>query len=354
MTDFIKIRSCEKRDFKVLADRQSPWDFKDKGEAWLEWLSQYKSFDRVSLVATLDDAIIGYYVTITIPLKIENRIVHSYRGGIFVHPDHRKKNYNVLNLLVRAVHEEIRKREGAVYAFPISRLMKYYTHRIKFEVLKPIPRYVCVLRIATIFERILKSKKVANVLGYFCQPLWPWWLLRIKFLPEGITINEIHFFDERFDRLWDKASKNHKIIATRDAEYLNWRYTKEPGQQYVIFAAQKNNEILGYIILKPLGDNDKKTGILIDLFGIQDKVVTKALALRAVQYFISEGADKLECYLSDKYYEGLLKSVGFIKKPDRPKAANVLIAKSYSPTTKNDVFGNPRHWFITTTDMIIA
>ena len=40
----------------------------------------------------------------------------------------------------------------------------------------------------------------------------------------GISLIEIYNFNEKFDDLWQRASKNIPILTIRNRAYLNWRY----------------------------------------------------------------------------------------------------------------------------------
>ncbi len=354
MNENVQVRKIEEGDFHSLVDDLNPWGFKTKGPAYPQWLHESRPFHRVSWIATFENTIIGYYGTLTVPLKVENQIIYAYRGGPFVHPDHRKKRYNVLNLLTRAVFNEIKVRGGAAYIFPKPELIKYFARRMKCVRLKPIPRYICVLRLAPIFERFLKNKRVAQALGFLCQGFWRMWLHKFKRLPKGLTIKELHSFDERFDVLWEKASKAHKIISMRNAEYLNWRYTQEPGQPYVIFAAERSGEILGYVILRPADPKRGRSAWIADLLDVQEPDVTKALLGQAIEYFGAQGADKIEFYVSDDYYEKRLRSIGFMKRPTRPRTSEVLVGKCESSKIKKEIFEDPLNWFVTTADLLFA
>ena len=67
---------------------------------------------------------------------------------------------------------------------------------------------------------------------------------------EGYTIQRLNSFDQRFDLLWKKASKQFNIISERSKEYLNWRYGKSPHRNYHIFSLihKDTQEIWGYIV----------------------------------------------------------------------------------------------------------
>lgn len=330
----VLIRKLEPRDFEALLTDLNPWRFKKKGRVYPEWLHQAKPLHRVSWIATLNGSIIGYYGTLTIPLKIGGRLVCAYRGGPFVHPAYRGRG--VFKRLTRAVFDETKKRKGAVYIFPTPRIVNFFVQKMRCVRLKSIPRYIYVFRIAPNQRSFSKKKGHASALTQ-------------------LFIKEIHAFDNRFNTLWEKASRAHKIISMRNAEYLNWRYFKEPGNSYAVFAAEKNRRILGYIILRPADRKLRGQGAwVVDLLDIRDPAVTKALLNQAIQYFDAEGADSLQCYLADPYYEKILKSVGFLKRPSDPKDSEVLVAKCNSPVVSKSAFAKPENWFITTADMLFA
>ncbi len=352
----IKIRPFEDSDTDTLMARFKGLKLFDRGRAYVEWSISFHPRQRIFLLACLDDTIIGWQQVTMSWLKVGDKIIKAYYGSIFIHPDHRKKRYSflTLNRLAKTMQIEVTNKEGVFYGFPNPRLGFYCNYAVDAHSIKTIPRYVCILHIAYVFERILKAKRVANALGWLCQPLWEWWLLGTKHRPKGVEVKEIHCFDERFNHLWEKTSKTHKIISMRDTEYLNWRYLKEPGRRFVIFAAERNKELLGYIILKPLEDKDRRAGILIDIFDIQDKAVTNALFLRAIRYFISEGANKLEFYVSDEYYEKILRSLRFMKREGRPGFVDLLSVVRCSKSIDENYFYNAKHWFITTADMLLS
>ena len=351
----IQVRKLEEQDFDSLINDLNPWAYKKRGQPFLEWLNRCPSHEGISLVAILDSKVIAYYGTITVPLKVGDQTVFSYRGGIFVHPNFRRNPFNLLNLLVRAMHAEIKKNEGVTYGFPIFRLVKYYTKRIKIISLKTIPRYIFILKVTYVFGHFLKHEKTLNFIGRRFEPLMRYRLGLIKiFAPSEVEVVAITFFDKRFDALWEKASSTHLILSTRTAEFLNWRYFDEPGKRYMVFAAKKEGDILGFIILKEPEAPDPGKGVIVDLLDLQNPRITKALILHAIHYFEIRGVDRIEFFVSNPYYEKILKSTCFLKRPNNPRGAERLFAKSYAPGIKKGTFENPSHWFITTADMMFA
>lgn len=111
--------------------------------------------------------------------------------------------------------------------------------------------------------KIERWAKLLKIRKYF-KPPFPHWLISrpldsiLRALSretryrkgESYTVHRLEFFDQRFDHLWDKASKQFKIIGQRSKEYLNWRYGKSPHRNYHIFSLihKDTQEIWGYIV----------------------------------------------------------------------------------------------------------
>src|SRR3989344_3499699 len=187
----IKIRAFENSDTDHLMARFKGWRLFDRGRAYFDWSISFRPEQRIFLLACLDDTIIGWRQVTMTWLKVGDKILNAYYGGVFVHPDHRKKRYSflTLNQLGHVMQAEIINKEGVFYGFPNPRLRSYCNYALGTHPIKPIPRYVCALR------------------GGLLQPLWRWWLLRAKHQTKDVTIKEIRFFDERFNHLWERASK---------------------------------------------------------------------------------------------------------------------------------------------------
>ncbi len=333
-----KIRFCQNDDIESLMVQFQGWKLFDRGRAYLDWFTNFQSPENIFLLACLDDTVIGYYAAIRSWLKVGDKITKAYYGPIFVRPDCRKKRYSFLTLshLVKKLVDEGICRQSVFYGFPNPRLGFYSNHANHTQSIKLIPRYVYFLRTAFFFGKLLKEKIAGT---------------HIK----DVTVKEIDFFDERFNDLWERASKNYPIIAVRNTEYLNWRYIKEPNGQYVIFTAEKNNVLEGYMILKPPNSkNQGEGGIVIDLFDTKDKSVTKALLLQAIEYFRNRRTRQIEFYVSDDYYEEALRSLGFLKKDGRPGVVDRLVARCGSKSIDENYLYNPKHWFINTADMLLS
>ncbi len=68
--------------------------------------------------------------------------------------------------------------------------------------------------------------------------------------PEGLSVEEPASFDERFDRLWERALPQFAIIGVRDSRALNWRFKGSPHHDYRVHAVVDGDGggVGGYIV----------------------------------------------------------------------------------------------------------
>ena len=64
---------------------------------------------------------------------------------------------------------------------------------------------------------------------------------------KGIAIHNDQSFGIEYDNLWEKVRDAIPLSQVRDANYLIWRYEKNPFP-FRILAAKKNNALVGYLI----------------------------------------------------------------------------------------------------------
>jgi GNAT superfamily N-acetyltransferase len=329
--DEIRIRKLEPGDFESLAEL-NPWELKTQEPRYPEWLHHNCLLPGISWVAAVGPKIVGYFGTAAIRLKVQAKSVPCYRGELFVHPHYRGHKYGIFKRLVHAVFDEVKEKQGVIYGLPLTRLVSFYEKMVHGRILKIIPNYVYTPGPARFLSKLFSREKS----------------------PGDFKILEISFFDGRFDSLWEKVSQAHTIIADRSAAYLNWRYFKEPGKKYLVFAAQKGDELLGYLILRTLTPSGSRVGSIVDLLDMQEPAVTRALLRHAIDYFMVLGAEKIKFQYSNDYYENRLRECGFKKRTGKPVSGEIFLVKNDSPEIDREVFMNPQNWLVNSADILMA
>lgn len=329
----IEIRKIEDRDFAAIA-ALNPWELKKKQPLYPRWLHASAPVPGAAWAAFQGKKAAGYFGTAAVMLKAGEANVPAHHGDLFVHGLFRGPQYNIFQRIIKSVVAEVAGRQHIMYGFPRLKLIRFYREVMGGTVLKNVPRYEFAPR-STGFFRRLAGKIFPPPASY-----------------GDLKIRKISSFNARFDVLWKKVSPVYPVIAERGSHYLNWRYGAEPGGRYVFFAAEKEGEIMGYTILRPV--SKARTGVILDLFDARAPEVTQALLLHAAKYLATNGARKIETSFSNDYYETQLKNAGFSRLERAPASGEILMARNFSPLVRDDVFYKPENWFINTADTLMA
>ena len=175
--------------------------------------------------------------------------------------------------------------------------------------------------------------------------------LKLKPIPttKNIIISDIHFFDESFDELWTNVSKYYDYVIQRNSEYLNWRYS-HPREDFKIYTARKNNNMIGYVILNCKSLPDINAGYIYDLFCNPNDVDTiKHLISKSIEYFIDKKMDIIQiCVLKNHPYYRICKKYGFLKRSEKPFLFHINDPSFDIPI---EDFRDYKRWFLSFGDL---
>ena len=122
-------------------------------------------------------------------------------------------------------------------------------------------------------------------------------------------------FDERFDRLWEKAGPQYQIIGDRSSLALNWRLGNCPYRNYQTFALTEkaSNEILGYLTYQEIGKNI----YIADCFAVDIENNLDSLLSKFILYYRDKCFDTITFYyFGNQKIINKVKEYGFITRPD--------------------------------------
>lgn len=160
-----------------------------------------------------------------------------------------------------------------------------------------------------------------------------------------LSVSRIDAFDENADILWMEIEASYKAIVRRDSGYLNWRYCRQPGIEYVKFCAERRGKVCGYSILRCLKkDGFNPEGVVVDIIALpQERLVIETLLSAALEYFKKEGCALVRCHFSGGGFSGILKRCGFI-------ARKPFLRFSISARRGVHVENNLEDWFLSAGD----
>lgn len=135
---------------------------------------------------------------------------------------------------------------------------------------------------------------------------------------EGYTIEKLNSFDQRFDLLWKKASRQFNIIGERSKDYLNWRYLQSPHKNYHLFslARKDNQEVWGYIVYYI----ENKVGFIADMLFLNFGSAFESLLSEFILYLRGQDVESISILLFGCLpLEKKLKSFGFVRREEESR-----------------------------------
>jgi len=298
--------------------------------------------------------LIGHMSFIPMIMKIEGKTqIGALQSSDAVHPKY--QGQGIYTKLCKQVHPEIKEITAINFDCPSER---GYPFAIKFGYFKvcSLPRLFKPLDLERILQRHLRNVYLIKIISTFFTLFLKIFYATNKFnytSIKGINIRKISSFDNRFNDFWKKVSKNYKIIVVKDKEYLTWRYIDKPSNNYTVYSAEEEDEILGYIVLESVKTEYLKGGRIMDILTLTGREdVIQSLILKAIAHFKEENADIIHCCISkNNIYYDILKKNGFIplffvKKPR-------LVARANTTEISKSFLINPKNWFITSGDLMI-
>jgi hypothetical protein len=286
---------------------------------------------------------------VPVRLKVGGQIILSSWGtDAMTHPDYRRLGlFNNISkeLFANAARIGINTSSGIPNRYSHPGLVKKFGW---FDV-SPMNEKVKALNWKNTVMLKTNNRLLAGLLTILISPVFEKILLRTRKMPtaDRITITRITSFDERFDKLWSMVSGQYQIMVVRNSEYLNWRF-RTPDKQYLIFAAEKDDEIQGYLVLRIKTVKNAKAGVIFDMV-TQSEDIMQYLVAEAVNVSYQAGADLIiYSSIADRSYYRVLREKGFISLP----FSKGIYFSVYSGTSRisKAFLQDPKNWFVQTGD----
>jgi hypothetical protein len=115
--------------------------------------------------------------------------------------------------------------------------------------------------------------------------------------------------------LWNKIRNNYVFAVERNAEYLNWRYKKQPWTEHNCFKAyDKNNELVGTIIYRKTTETKPNGVVILELIGERKHpFIFHILIEKILNHLIKENIYQVHIAVSDPVIDNIIQTKGFIK-----------------------------------------
>lgn len=317
-------------------------------EEWMRWWNwMYKANPNgigVIFVADHDGKIVGHAAEIPMAMKIGSEsLLVGLGADALTHPDYRRQGMYVELVKARRAEGE-RRGIRATYSFPNE--LSYpamLTRGLTFDI-ATMQKVVRPLN----WQRSVRTQtqnRILLTIGPLAGSLLSAVLFRPRKAPDlkGLTITQVSGFDERFDELCRRVSDRYQVIVLRKKEYLNWRYVAVPDKSYSIYAAQRSEAAVGYLVLSRDRIDQAKTGTVVDVFA-ESEEVTQCLISEAVESCKQEKIDLIySARMAGTSLARAFRRNGFLPVPFAKGIR--LTGLSNEPTIAGQLL-NPNNWFL--------
>lgn len=138
-----------------------------------------------------------------------------------------------------------------------------------------------------------------------------------RLLPEsgGWQCQRMDDFDPRFDELFARVAAGYGMLVERDARYLSWRYHRQPGNDYRVYACLHRGRLVGWGVFRRLG-NALVWGDA--LFDPSDHRGMRQLLAHVLAQPEHAGVTQVETWATSRpgWWRPLLQSIGFEERPE--------------------------------------
>jgi hypothetical protein len=240
-------------------------------------------------------------------------------------------------LLQRASLRSLAKKEEPIwYDFPSRSMMAIY-RRLGIQVLGNHVRYVRLMRIDGKVQSYITNRPLArglSVIGnmalrHYQKPHSPVCDVEVG-LHEGT-------FGEEFTEFDSLSANQPHIRGRRTADYLNWRYLRNPLHRYRVVVAKRGRKLLGYAVVEVGGSE----WTLTDLQAVEEST-TVPVILASIEHLARlANIDRIAAPITEgASLVAHLRRAGFSPRESVPVVACV-------GASQPSFFGqHPHHWFL--------
>ena len=312
----------------------------------LNWLDSENPYGQAKIfLAIFDDTeeIIGSGSSFPRKMFINGRdAIQGVAVDFNVKKDHR--TFKPAVKIQRAVAESVKEAEyDYIFVFPNQASKGVFT-RVGYKVLGMSKNYAKVLRSEKKLINFVKISVIAKMFGFFLDRLL--WLMDLRFYlikPRNLTIEILKSCDERFDKLWKTAKTNYNIIGEKSSAFLDWRYSKFEGQQYLFFCLfdETKKNLKGYVTYS-INNNIAR---IEDIFAESLNNIIVFLLSEFSKQMRKQKVDSISfAYLGNDFFLTLIKKLNFVERPGvRP--CMLLLNKNY-PQESRKIMLDKNNWFI--------
>jgi len=182
------------------------------------------------------------------------------------------------------------------YDFPSASMVGVH-RRMGFNTTGKMVRLVMPLRVDGKVKTMIKNPAVQRVASSVGNAFLKLWLSKMQTDKNLEVAVQNTSCGEEFTLLAEEQHRNFELSLKRSAEYLNWRYVKNPLTMYEIITARRHGKLKGYAVWTRAGE----AASVVDLFGENNREIVKALIAAVIVRLKNLDVATLSLWLSDSH-----------------------------------------------------
>ena len=358
MTDSWTMRPYREGDEKSIIELyESVFNIEMPLAKWVwRYLENGIDLKLIMLAEAAAGNIIGQYALCPVRMKVDgNELVGSFSLDTMVHPDWGGRGVFVelANAVYRAAAEH---GIPLTYGFPNVNSHHGFVNRLEWmDLCKTLPILVKPIKMKRLIKSRFENEGITRLLDSLARA--GYWLYRRgpsrKRSCGSYRVRRVEYFSGATDLLWERSNSIARVSVIRDAAYLNWRFARNPTEEYCILYAEHGGELAGYSVLKLVDDFGIRVGYVVDLLALpEDEAIVYALMETALDYFIAQDMDVAGCLMMRGLpYGKQLRNLGFLKVPTRLLPQDIYLGvRNNTGEFSDDLLRDSHNWNISWAD----
>ena len=220
--------------------------------------------------------------------------------------------------------------------------------RAGYRKVGPLEKWTKILRTEHKLQKYLKLPALAKCAGFGLDfALWALSPEARRRRPRGWQIEFPERFDDRFDRLWERAQSQFSIATERSSKFLNWRYRHCCDDRFqTLCLCDATGELAGYIIFNRQGTTVRFSDLLCARPDDLEMLVVEALrhvrSLRPAVHSVSVP------YFGNGFLPSVLRRCGFMQRPEQ----NQLVVWANEENLPLAALCDRDRWHLTGADLL--
>jgi hypothetical protein len=249
--------------------------------------------------------------------------------------------------LQRGVLETVRHKSQALVCGVTERAVAVMT-RVGFRKVGPLERWTKVLHSEHKLQKYLKLPMFAKCAGIGLDfALWGLSPEARRRRQRGWHVEFPEQFDDRFDRLWDRARAQFLIATERSSQFLNWRYRDCCDDKFqTLCLTDAKGELAGYVVFSNQGQTVRFSDLLCAR--PDDLEILIVEALRHVRTLRPAVQSVSVPYFGNGFLPSVLRRCGFMQRPEQ----NQLVVWANEESLPLASLCDRDRWYLTGADLL--